>query len=347
MAAKSILISADDITYNLLPGSQGQISREGAVIEDTIFGQTYKSGLTGPIGWSINANAVYKGFAGYQATLKKPGTSTNSAAEACTLVSGKTYQINAATHRILDRAFATVVKDNGVNHNVDVASIDYLFGTVTFNTSYTVTTPVTMDVHYFPTVDLAKFRGFTLNQTAEAILDSDIPTLLANGGYHTHRPGLKTVTIDVPTVYNSVDAWDVALSTRGEYIIEINPDGTGLSGSVARGFFRLLSQAQQGNVGALEEETLKFTLNVPLTNTLTPTFPFEWVHNVNSPMPLAIQKALTGWATDVNVYGKYLHNGVAGWKGQGVVTNITLTDAMDSAILFAATLNMSGAPTII
>src|SRR5256885_1059027 len=128
MAVKQVSVSSDDITYSLLPGSQGEISRDGAVIDDTIFGQTYKSGLTGPITWKLTANAVYKGFSGYQATLKKPGTSTNSVGEACTLVSGKTYQINNTAHRILDRSFATVVKDNGVNHNVDVASVDYLFG---------------------------------------------------------------------------------------------------------------------------------------------------------------------------------------------------------------------------
>jgi hypothetical protein len=64
-------------------------------------------------------------------------------------------------------------------------------------------------------------------------------------------------------------------------------------------------------------------------------------------MPMAIQKALTAWSTDASLYAKYLHDGVAGWKGAGVISSVTLSDAMDSAISFAVSVNMSGAPTIV
>ena len=269
MAAKRIEISADDVTYALLPGGGGELTRDGQVIEDTILGQTYKSGFTGPITWGLNADAIYKGFAGYMAKLLKPGTPTAMAAEATTFVSGKTYRITAATKRIIDRSAALTVFDAAVDHTADVESVDFLFGTVTFKSTYTVGGAVTVTGTYLPMTTLAKFTSYTLNQTAEPIKTSDMPALQANGGWDTFIAGLKSVSLDLPTVFASADAWHTALTTRAEYVIEVNPDGAGLgaTGSVARGFFRLMTAPQSGDVGALEEQTLHFELSVPLQAT--------------------------------------------------------------------------------
>lgn len=348
MAAKTISLSADDVTYHLLPGGTGEINRDGAVIEDTIFGQTYKSGFTGPINWGISANAIYKGFAGYLAKLLKPGVSTAMTDEATTLVSGKTYRITNATKRVINRAIAVVVEDNAVDHTADVESINFLFGEVTFKAAYTPTGPITITGEYFPLVTLSKYTGYTLNMTADAIRDSDMPALQLNNGYHTHRPGLKMVNIELPNVFNGSDDWPSALDDRGEYVIEINPDGTGVNGSFARGFFRLMSARQSGNVGALEEENLRFELNVPIQNTgPSITAPFGWFHAVGSPIPNAIKTALDRMLADQTLYARYLHDGVAGWKGQGVLTSMSLSSGMEAPNAFSVGLSMSGAPVVV
>jgi len=345
MGAKTIAISADDITYNNLPGSQGELSREGAVIDDTIFGQSFKSGLTGILTWSVTANAVYKGFAGYLAKLKKPGTPTAAAGEACTVITGKTYQINNTAKRVWDRTVNVVVKDNAVDHTADVASVNYLFGKVTFDNAYAVVGPVTVDVTYLPMVDLGKAQSYTLTQTADAIKDTDFPTAQANGGFNTHRPGLRTIAAEFPVVHSMYDDWQQFLIDRNEIIIEINPDGN--SKSIARGFFRLMSDRQSGNVGALEQENISFSLNVPLADSGDPDIelPFSWSHTVDSPIPAAIKTALDAYIDETEVYVKYLPEGTNGVKGQGVVTNLSLTGGMEAPNVFAVTVIGDGGLT--
>lgn len=349
MAAKQILVSADDVTYYLLPGSTGEMTREGAAITDTIFGQTYKSEITGPITWGVNANAIYKGYPGYVCTIKKPGTSTVMTTEAMTLVSGKTYQITAASKRIINRAVAVTVFDNAVDHTADVESIDWLDGKVTFKAAYTVTTPVTITGEYYPTVNVGKFTSYTLTQTADAIKNSDMPTLQGNGGFDTFIPGLKTVSVDLPSVFDAADDWHTELVTRAEYILEINPDGVGygVNASVARGFFRLMTDRQSGAVGALEEETITFSLNVPYTTAPSTDTPFEWIHGASSPIPAAIKVCLDAFEGETTVYVRYLYDGTNGWEGTAVVTNVTLTGGMDSPNTFAANFSGSGAPVAV
>jgi hypothetical protein len=342
--AKIIAVSADDVTYYNLPGNQGDLSRDGTVIDDTIFGQTFKSGMTGIIGWALSANAVYKGFAGYQATIKKTGTATTMTGEACTLVSGKTYRITNSAHRILDRSATWIVYDNGVDHTADVENIDYLFGTITFKAAYTITGPITVDGKWFPTAALGKARSYTLTQTADAIDTTDFGTAAANGGYKTHVPGLRTVTLELPGVYDSVADFQAQLTSRSEVLLEICPDGA--QKSLARGFFRLMSTKQSGNVGALEEENLSFSLSVPIDVDSPAIYvPFGWQHDVTSTIPTAVKKILEAWLGETLLYGKYLHNGTTGFKGQGVVTNFTMTGAMDAMNSFQFGLQGSGSMT--
>lgn len=345
MAAKLISVSSDDVTYFTLPGSQGEISREGAVIDDTIFGQSYRSSMTGIIGWQMNANAIYKGFPGYLTTLKKPGASTAFNDEASTLVSGKTYQIDDLTKRVWNRnGGAFVVKDNAVDHTADVESIDYLFGKVTFKSAYVVAGPVTISGFYYPTIDLGKAMSYSLTMTANAIRDTNFPGAAANGGYNTHRPGLREVALELPAVFDAADAWPAALDSRGEYIIEINPDALGNNGSLCRGFFRLMSQRQAGNVGELEEETINFRLNVPVSSTaIGIDVPFSWQHHANSPIPAAIKTLMDAWLGETKPFMKYLPDGAIGVKGTGVVTSLSLSGGMETANTFAVSIVGDGA----
>lgn len=346
MAAKAISISADDITYYGLPGSQGELSREAATPDDTIFGQSFKSTFPAIIGWGVNANAVYKGYAGYQATVKKVGSPTSFTTQACTLVSGKTYQINDTSKRIWNRAQAITVFDNAVDHTADVDNIDFLFGKVTFKASYTVTGAVTVTGFSFPVSALGSIRGFTLTQNCDAIDDTDYATAQANGGYRTHTPGLRTVAIELPGIFAQVNGMAALLEARSEVIIEVNPDGN--SKSIARGFFRPINTRQSGNVGALEEENVTFNLSVPIQATgPTLSIPFGWSHAVDSPIPTAVKTALNAWEGEDAVFVKYLHDGTNGSKGEAVITSLTLSSTMEGVNTFAVNVQGSGALTAV
>lgn len=344
--AKNIRISSDDVTYYTLPGNQGELTRDGATIDDTVFGQTFKSNMTGIITWGMNANAVYKGYAGYQAKIKRVGTPTGMTAEATTFVSGKTYQITNAAKRVIDRTAAITVFDNAVNHTADVESIDYLFGKITFKPTYTVVGPVTITGSYFPTSEICKARSYTLTQTADPIDTTDFCTANANGGFKTHIPGLRTVTLELPSVYDATENFQQILIDRDEIIIEINPDGVGKS--LARGFFRLLSTKQSGNVGALEEETLSFGLSVPVED-INPdvAIPFGWHHDSTSTIPTAVRKILDAWLNETLIYASYLPDGTNGFKGGGVVTNFSMSGAMDGMNTFQFSFVGSDSPVAV
>jgi len=354
--AKAIQISTDDVTYVTLPGSQGTFSAEGEAIDDTILGQTFTSNQTGLISWSVSSDAIWKGFAGYIAEIKKVGTATSTTGEAMTLVSGKTYQIDATTKRIWDRSATVTVYDNAVDHTADVANIDYLFGKVTFNSSYTVTSPVTVDVDYFPTAVIGCANSYTLTQSADTIDDTCFNTAQANGGKRTYSSGLRTVSVELTGTYTPVAAPDdfkSILSNRDEVIIEIDPAGDG--SSIARGFFKLASQEQGGSVGALEEETLMFNLYVP-DETVNPevAIPFAWSHTGSTTLNTAIRNLLNSWEQELNTYYvQYLPSGTPGQspldgvKGQFVVTDVSLAGDLGSMNVFTAELQGTGGWTIV
>jgi hypothetical protein len=356
MAAKTIEVSTDDVTYLVLPGSTGGMDPTAEGIDDTIFGQTFQSQEAGLIGWTISAQALFKGYAGYNATIKKHGTSTSMTTEAMTLVSGKTYQIDAAAKQIWDRATAITVFDNAVDHTADVASIDWLFGKVTFDSAYTVTGPVTITGNYFPTVALALANSFTLTQTAEAIDTSNLASAAANGGHFTFDPGLRTVTAELTGTFDATGAFRTELKSRTEFVVEIDPVGQGES--LCRGFFRLVGAATDGDVGALEEETLNFALNVPIasaTNNFAVDLPFGWFHSTSpaSEIPAAVKLLLDNWESETKIFGRYLPQGATGQspldgaKGQVVITDVTLNGGVSEMNEFAATLQGDGAYTVV
>lgn len=98
--------------------------------------------------------------------VKASGTSVAMADEATTNTSGKTYQVTNASKRILNPAVALVVLDNAVDRTAEVESVDFLFGLVTFKSTYTVTGPVTLTGAYLPTLDVASVRGVNLSVSA-------------------------------------------------------------------------------------------------------------------------------------------------------------------------------------
>lgn len=349
MGTKVVQVSDDDISYYTLPGSSGEIRREAGQIGDTVFGQPYESNQPGLINWRVSASAFYKGFAGYVCDLKKPGTSTAFTSEAMTLVSGSTYQITDTTKRIWNRNGGSfVVFDNAIDHSSDVESIDYLFGRVTFKSTYTVLTPVTVTGFYYPTAVLGKAQGFTLTQTAAVINSSYFDAVQTNGGYQMSEYGLKTVSLDLDNFYALSSGFAALLAAQTELVIEINPDGAGKS--VARGFFKAVSQSQSGDVGALEREPVSFTLSVPdpsgglgVSNV---EVPFKWVFTAGSPaLGTGVQKAVQAWQGATKLHVKYSADGVTGDKGQTVVSEVSLSSGLDAMNEFSCTFQGDGVLT--
>lgn len=345
---KRVQISSDDITYFTLPGNSGELRNEAGELTDTIFGQPFESFESGLISWTLNSNALYKGFAGYIVKLMKGGAPIAMVDEPMNLVAGKTYIITNTAKQFIDIATTIVVEDATVDHTADVESINFVTGEVTFKAAYTVTAPVTITGAYIPTTAIAGAKTFTLTQTANPIDNTDIPTAKANTGFRTFEAtGLKSVSLELGGIYKLANGFVAALIARAPIYIEINPDNSNLS--VARGIFKYTAQGQSGDVGALEEETVTLRLNVPqdLPSGIVWSTPFAWKHAALTTLSMAIRKALLAWEANASLFVKYLPDGVAGFKGGAVVTDISLSGGLESMNEFVVNVQGSGAPTAI
>lgn len=326
--SKRIQISPDaGTTWYTFPGDKGDLNNTASDIKDTIFGQDYESGQTGLIGWSASCNGLFKGFAGYVSKIMQSGTPTTFTTSPMSLVSGKTFKITDATKNVWDRKTALAFFDNAVAvSGANIQSINYLFGQVTFKSSYTPTGPITATGKYLPTTQVAGVNGFTLTQSANAIDNTDYILAQANDGQRVFTYGLKTVKLSLKGFYKVSNDFIGLLRARAECIVEINLDGTGLS--VARGWFKPLTTAQSGNVGELEDSSLDFSLSVPDQQDIA--LPFQWVFGAGSTLSMALQTAINSWqvGTDLATIN-YLEDGTTGKTGDAVISDISLSGGLD------------------
>ncbi len=329
-------------TWNTLPGNTGALANDAGELDDTIFGQPFKSGQTSLINARITANAFYKGFAGYVARILKGGTPVNSIGETLTLVSGKTYQIDTVSERVIDYSADVIVDDNSIDHTADVLNIDYLNGLITFNPGYSVTTPVTIDYDYIPLAVIAKANTFSLTQTMDPQDITDFVTAQANSGYRIFDPGLLTAALELGGFYDLANGWRAQLESRADIVIEIGPDAAALSW--ARGFFNTMSQNLAGNVGAVETETLRFSLNVPEVFAGNPALnaPFNWYHDNASTLSQAVQIILDGWINGTELDVRYLPDGINGLEAPCIIAEASLSGGVDAMNTFAVTIQNIG-----
>ena len=136
--------------------------------------------------------------------------STAFAAAASTLVSGTTYQINAAAKRIIDPATALTVLDAAV---ADAASgADFLFGKATL--SEAPGGAVTMTGSYLPLLNVALVKSFALKVSATVHEISSI-----NGGAaKTRLTGLQDASLALETTaqrYDDLDSGGGVLTIDG------------------------------------------------------------------------------------------------------------------------------------
>jgi predicted secreted protein len=345
MPAKRVRLSDDETNYYTLPGNSAEVRDEAGQLTDTIFGQPSESTETGLLTWMLNSQAFYKGFAGYIVKLMKGGEPQTMTGEAMSLVSGKTYVITNTAKQLIDVDTTVTVLDNAVDHTADVENIDFLFGKVTFKSSYTVTGPVTITGKYVALTAIAGARTFTLTQTATANDNTDIPDAKSNGGWRTFETdsGLKSVSLEIGGIFKSTNDFRTALQTRSKVYIEINPDNSNLS--VARGLMKYAGRSQSGDVGALEQETITLRLHVPEGDIWK--VPFAWNHSALTKLSRAVRIALAGWESGADVFVEYLYDGTNGFTGPAVVTDISLRGGLESMNEFTVALQGSGAPTAV
>jgi hypothetical protein len=339
--AKAIKISADNrVSWLTFPGSSGELTSEGTEIDDTVFNAAFHSGQPGMIAWNLTTNGFYKGFAGYNADILISGTSTAMAAEVMSLVSGKTYQVTNTAKRVFDPAVALSFFDGGVAiAAANILNVDYVWGRVTFVGGFTPGGAVTVTGNYLPVTTLARADSFTLTQTTNAVDDTDFESAQASDGTRQYIPGLKTVSLELGGIWGTTNNWRQLLIARNRVLIEINPDGSGMSR--ARGFFRPTRVGQSGDVGDQEKMTETYALSVP--DVAVMLTPFSWLHASGTTLNAAIQAALTAWQGNLIYDYQYLADGVNGWAGDGIITDLSLTGGLDVMNEFAIHVQGSGA----
>lgn len=330
---KRVRVSADGgVTYYTLPGNAGDLKVEMASIDDTIFGQDYQSESPSIGSWSISGAAFFKGVAGYTAALKVGGTPVAVTGEATAQIgTTKSYRIVAVARRLMSYSNTVTVKDGAATvATSNILNIDYLNGIVTFIASFTPVGAITIDYSYVPTTTLGKGRSFNLKQSAAEIDSTDYATAKANGGWRTHKLGLKTVGLEISNVWDTATNFITTLQARGLTYIDVSPDDTQGSASAEvlfRGFFKYMSQGQAGNIGALEEETLNLNLFVPSSELLKA--PFTWTFGSSPAISPAVQLCLQAWQDSTIVKVQYSPDGTATRTGDAIITEASLQNSFE------------------
>lgn len=340
MASKKVRVAPATTTdWSTLPGSSADLRITADMIEDTIFGAAFKSEFPDAISWEIGSNAVYKGYSGYSAIIRKGGTPTAMTDEAMSLVSGKTYVVTAATKRIIDFATAVVVEDNNVDRTTEVESIDFMFGTVTFKSTYTVTGAVTITAAYIPASQICAMNKYSLTQTAEAVDTTDLCIAQANNGARQFAMGIKTVGLELSGFYKTTSGFMDVVKNRSKLVIDVNPDGAGKS--ICRGVFVAKDNKQSGKVGNPEEDSVSFSLYVP-DNALMAS-PFSWYHDATTTLNLGVRTLLAAWQDGALVESRYLEDGTTGKQGSALPTSLSLSGGLGALNEFSVQLKGSGA----
>lgn len=342
--AKKIRIAPDGTTtWATLPGNSGDFGVSVETLDDTVFGHAFKSEQPDIISWTVSANAIYKGFGGYQAVIKKTGSAVAFTTEAASQDTGQIYQIDDTAKRIWDVATTFVVFDGGVDQTAEVESIDYLYGKVTFKDTYTVTGAITITGASVPSTQICSMNTFTLSQQAETNDVTDLCIAQSNGGFRQYDVGLRSVSLELSGFYKASNAFLDALKARATVIIELNPDGN--SKSLVRGFFKPTAGSQSGNVGATEEESITYMLNVPDNDLLAS--PLSWDHAADTTLNTAVQTLLSAWHAGNGVEVRYLEDGATGKQGSAIPTDLSLSGGLGALSQFTVNLQGSGGITAV
>lgn len=339
MAAKSVRVSNDGVTFHTLPGSTAGISSDSATVDDSIFGTAFSSTQPTLISWTLNANGYFKGFPGYKAQIKRAGAPTIFTGEAASSHADG-YYINDRAKSVWEVGSITVNDAGSPVNAADIEYIDYLHGGVVFASGYSVTEPVTFDGNYMPTTRICYAQTFSLGQSVDSENITDMCEANDNNGFAVFSYQQQSVELSLDGFYNDASGFLDDLLSRDEVIIEINPDGEGKS--VARGYFRATSHSQDGDVGSTETESITYSLSVPEGV----NYPFKWYHDTTSAIPQGVRVMLDAWESRSNVFIEYVAEGSAQTRtGEVLVTDASLDGGVEDINEFTFDMQGTGALT--
>jgi hypothetical protein len=343
--AKTVRVAKKEAspTYFTVPGNTADFNVERDQLDDTIFGVKYSSTQPGLMSWTLSANSMYRGHAGYNASIKTVENSTPFTNQAMTNVGGNTWQIDDLSKRIWDRSVTPTVSTG------TILEIDYLFGKITFTGA--VTTP-TVNGNAYDTIEIGCSNSYSLTQSSDTTDTTCFRTTVApaesntlddtkTDGARTIIPTLKTVSLELTGFYRPNNEFFKKVKESKELIIEIRPDrysGAG-EGSLCRGYFKPVSHNQSGDVGGAENETITF--NIASSDGIDP---FGWEYG--SILPKALGVLLSAWQASEPVLVRYEPDSITttdkNREGAGYVTEISLEQSVDGMSEFSITVQSTG-----
>ena len=318
-----------------LPAASASLNIEGQEVEDSNFLTSggYVTRLIGLQKWGLDASGKVSGSAGYLTTIKQAGTPTSMTGEACSLVTGKIYQVTDATKRVLDEATALVVKDGVTDISAtQVDSVDYLFGIVTLKAAYTVVGSITVGGKYIPLAAIAQYKDYGLSLKGAVLDATDFTDAQANSGTRVHKINLIDVSLSVGRFDDLAHTFETLLSGRTAVMIEV---GIANATILCRGWYYLSKAGKAGDITALESESLDFVL-AGRSNT---NFSYSASVAVNA----GLTALLTAFFARTSVVMHYLPGGTTGVSGTAYVAGMDFKGSLEGVDEFTVSLVSGGA----
>ena len=197
---------------------------------------------------------------GYQISINKTGTPTASTGNAFSTHStlANTYRISSTSRRIWDRTVTPSFRSsNSAIPAGSVSNVDYLFGIVTFASTFAG--PITGDITYLPLSAVAGANQFTLNLNRELLEDTDFTST----GWRSRNVGLQDATLSIESWTQLDNAFfdRITKSSVSEVVVVEVQHDNGSPSRTSRGFFLTNTDNFGGAVAELETESLEFMLD--------------------------------------------------------------------------------------
>lgn len=342
MSAKLVQVRRiGDSTWLTIPGNSADLNITKNSIDDSVFGSVFVSNFPTLKEWTASSSAMFKGFAGYKASIKRAGTPTAVTTVALDEeVNGGFYTSNRA-QSLWDRsAVVTIYDDATPVPEADIAYIDYLQGGVVFASGATITGPITADFSYLGTAPVCFFTSFDLGQTLSAENVTDYCEANDNGGWAVYAPQQLEVDLSLDGFYSDSSDSFADIVADDEILIELDLVGDG--SVVARGYFRASDLSESGDVGATETTSQSFVLAVPEGVVR----PFSYYIAEDSALPAAVQVLLEAWEDREAVEFLYKPDGTeVVSQGEAWVSDASLSNSVEDMSQFSFSFQGNGALT--
>ncbi len=203
-------------------------------------------------------------IAGFSCLVRRSGTPTAIATEACSLVTGSQYQITASARRVVDPEALWHLKDGTTTLAYSaISAVDFLSG------KFTLVAPpsgaLTFSGTYLPISGasevFAEAKSFTINESND-LLDTSVfaGTTSVHASVRRKVVGIKDVSVSVESVASAPDL-EVLTTTQNlgtTALVEV------FFGSTAvprfRGLCKIESIERNGSVDGLIETSVSFSI---------------------------------------------------------------------------------------